>query len=59
MKDGENRKSFFKNVEITDEKANTVYSAPSNEIEKYGGIESLSGFESVGTSVIIGHKKFT
>ena len=43
--------------EITAGKANTIYSALSNEIEKCGWIESLSGFESDEASIIIGHKK--
>ena len=49
--------SFIKDVEITDEKADAMYSALSNEIEKCDTIESLSGFESDGASVSIGHKK--
>ena len=32
MKDGENRITFIKDVEITDGKANTINSALSNEI---------------------------
>ena len=35
----------------------TIYSALSNEIEKYDGVESLSKFESDRARVIIGHKK--
>ena len=46
MKGGENRMSLIKNVEITDEKADTIYSALSNEIKKCGGVESLCGFGS-------------
>ena len=57
MKGGENRMSLIKNVEITDEKADTIYSALSNEIKKCGGVESLSEFGSDGASVTIGHKK--
>ena len=34
-----------------------MYSAFSNKIAKYGAVESLSGFGSDGTSVIIGRKK--
>ena len=42
---------------MTDGTADAVYWALSNEIEKYGGIASLSCFGSDGVSVIIGHKK--
>ena len=35
-----NRISFIKDVEITDEKAETLYSALRNENEKYGGVQS-------------------
>ena len=42
-----------KDIEITDGKADRIYSILSNEIEKCGGV----GFESYGASVIIGHKK--
>ena len=34
MEDGENRMSFVKDVEITDDKADTIYSALRNDIEK-------------------------
>ena len=34
-----------------------MYSILSNEIEKCGGVASLSRFGSDGASVIIGHKK--
>ena len=57
IKDGENRISFIKHVEITDRKADTMYSALSNEIQKCGEAENLSGFGSDGASVMIGHKK--
>ena len=40
MKDGENRISFIKDVEITDGKEDAVYSALSIEIEKCKGVES-------------------
>ena len=39
------------------EKLIQYYSALSNEIEKCGGVESLSGFGSDGTSVTIGHQE--
>ena len=58
MKDGENRISFIKDVEITDRKADAIHSALNNEIEKCDGIENSSGFGSDRASVIIGHKKF-
>ena len=48
--------SFIKDIEITDEKADTIYSVLSNEIQKRGGVESLCGFGINGASVIIGHK---
>ena len=57
MKDCVNRMSLIKDVEITDGKAGTIYSALSNEIEKCGRVENLSGFGSDGASVTIGHKK--
>ena len=53
MKDGWNRISFIKDVEMTDGKDDTIYLSLSNETEKCGGIE----FWNDGTSVIIGHKK--
>ena len=46
-------------VDIIGIKANTMYSALSNEIEKYNGVESLSGFENDKVSAIIGHKKLS
>ena len=49
--------SFIKDVEMIDGKADTTYSALSNEIEKYNGVESLIGFGSDGASVITEHKK--
>ena len=52
----ENKISFIKDIEITDEKTDTMYSALSNEIEKRGRVESLSRFGSDGAGVIIGHK---
>ena len=57
MEDGKNRIFFIKDIEITDGKADTIYSALRNEIEKRGGIVSLSWFGSDEASVIIGHKK--
>ena len=48
-----NTESFVKNIEITDGKTDTIYSALSNEIERCGGV----GFGSDGVSLIIGHKK--
>ena len=56
MEDGENRISFIKDVEITVGRDDQMYSALSNEIEKYGGIESPCGFGS-DASVISGYKK--
>ena len=56
MKNSENRISFIKGIEITDEKADTIYSVLNNEIKKRGGVVSLSWFGSDGASVIIGHK---
>ena len=53
MKDGENRISFIKDVEITGGKPYTMYSALRNEIKKCGGVENLSGFASDGASVMI------
>ena len=55
MKDGENTISFIKDVEVTDGKSDTIYSALSNEIETSGRVASLSGFGSDWASVIIGH----
>ena len=52
MKDGENRISFIKDVEATGKKADTIYSALSNEIEKCGEVECLSRFGSDGANVI-------
>ena len=52
IKDGENRISFIKDVEITDGKGDIAYSALSNEIERYGGISSLRGPGSDGARVI-------
>ena len=57
IKNCENRISFIKDVEITDGKADAIYSALSNKIEKCCGVENLSRFGSDGTSVIIGLKK--
>ena len=57
MEDGENRISFIKGIEITDGKADALYSALSNEIEKCGVVESFSGFGCDRSSVIIKHKK--
>ena len=56
MEDGKKRISFIKDAEITDEKADTIYLALSNEIANVvgGGVESLSGFGSDGASAIIG-----
>ena len=56
-KDGENRISLIKDVEITDGKADTMYSELSNEIEKCSGVESLCRFGNDGTSVILDIKK--
>ena len=39
MKNDENRISFIKDVKITDGKADTIYSAQSNEIEKCCAVE--------------------
>ena len=49
--------TFIKDVEITNGKAYTIYSALSNEINKCVRVTSLSGFGSDGTKVIIGHEK--
>ena len=57
MEGGESRISFIQDVEITNEKADTIYSALTNKVAKCGGIESLSWFGSDGASIIIGHKK--
>ena len=57
MRDGENRISFIKDVEVADGKADIIYSVLSNEIEKYGRVESMSGFGSDGPSIIMEHKK--
>ena len=57
MKDGENRISFIKDVEITYGKAGTIYSALSIEIVKCGGVEGLSKFGSDGAGVILDIKK--
>ena len=56
MKDGENRISLIKDVEITNGKAYTIYSALNNKTEKCGGFESLCGFES-DADKMIGHKE--
>ena len=48
---------FIKNVEITYGKTYIICSVLRDKIEKCGGIEGLSWFESNGTSVIIGNKK--
>ena len=53
MADSENTVSLIKDVEITDGKAGTIYSALRNKIEKCGVV----GFGSNGASVIIRHKK--
>ena len=57
MKDGVNRMSLINDVEIIDKKADAIYSALSNEIEKCGRVESLSRFGSDGAIATIGHKK--
>ena len=49
---GKNRISFIKDVEITDGKADTIYSALSNKIEKCGRVKSLRRFGCDGVSVI-------
>ena len=46
-----------KMLNSTDRKTDTIYLELNNEIEKYDGVESLSGIRSDGTRVIIGHKK--
>ena len=51
MKNSENTISFIKDIEITDEKSDTIYSSLNNEIENDGGVASLSGFESHRASV--------
>ena len=56
MEDGEDRVSLIEDVEITNGKADTIYSALSNETEKCGRVESLSSFGSDGIGEIIGHK---
>ena len=38
IKDGENRISFIKDIEITDGKVYMIYSTLSNEMEKFHGI---------------------
>ena len=50
MEDGKNRISFIKDVEITDGKADTLYSFFSNEILKCGGVRLRSD----GASIMIG-----
>ena len=50
---GESIISFTEVAEITNGKADAMYSALSNEIEKCGGV----GFENDKASVIIWHKK--
>ena len=52
MDDGENRISFIK-----DGKADAIYSAESNEIEKCCRVESFSGFGSDEASIMIRNKK--
>ena len=48
MDDAENRISFIKDVAITDRKTDIIHAALSNEIEKGGGVESLSDLEVMG-----------
>ena len=50
MEGGKNRILFVIDAEITDGKADTMYSALSNKIAKCGAVESLSGFGSDGVS---------
>ena len=57
MEDGENKIAFIKDVEITDRKTDTMYSALRAETEEYTGVESLSRFGNDGASVIIWHRK--
>ena len=57
MRIGENKIPFVEGVEITVGKADTMYTALSNEIEKFSRVENFSGFKTDGTSVITGHKK--
>ena len=57
MEDGENRISFIKDVEITGEKADTIYSALRNEIEKCSRVGFGSPTVPNKASVIIGHTK--
>ena len=47
----------LKDVEITGGKTDIIHAALSNEIEKCGGVESLSGFGSDGESIMIGGKE--
>ena len=47
VKNNENRISFIKDIEITDEKAYTIHLALNNKIEKHAAIESSSGFEAM------------
>ena len=57
MDDSESSIPFIKDVEITNRKTDTIFSALSNEIEKCDGVESFSGLGSNRASIIIGHKK--
>ena len=57
MEDGENRISFIIDVEITSGKADAIFSALSNKIEKCSAVESLSWFGSGGASLITGCEK--
>ena len=49
--------SFIKDIEITDEKVDTIHSTLNNKTEKCDSVECLNEFGSDGASVIIGHKK--
>ena len=48
MINSENRISFIKDIEILDEKADTIYSMLSNKIQKRGGVESWVDLEVMG-----------
>ena len=57
IEDGENKISLIIDVDITGGKANTMYSALSNEIEKCSRVESSNEIGIGGASIIIGYEK--
>ena len=52
MEDDENRIYFIKDVEIADGKTDITHAALSNEIEKCGGVKSLSRYGSDRESIM-------